>query len=121
MGDLDTNYYLFKYLILLFQLLNHVFSVLVDGQLWWWWWLHARWWKFCFAHGRVPREEGLLSNNCYIIVVGNSSLNHVFQRYKIPLLDGKQTKAFISIIIPCLLVFLSGTIRSFQISSQWLC
>ena len=69
-GDLDTNYYLFKYLILLFQLLNHVFSVLVDGQLWWWWWLHARWWKFCFAHGRVPREEGLLCNNyCYIIVM----------------------------------------------------
>ena len=76
MGDLDTSYYLFKYLILLFQLLNHVFSVLVDGQLWWWRWLHARWWKFCFAHGRVPREEGLHSN-C-IIVVANSSVNHVF-------------------------------------------
>lgn len=56
-----------------------------------------------------------------IIVVANSSLNHVFQRYKIPLLDSKQMKTFISIIIPCLLVFLSRTIHSFQISSQWLC
>lgn len=35
-----------------------------------------------------------------IIVVGNSSLYHNFQGYKIPLLDGKQLKTFIITIIP---------------------
>lgn len=44
-----------------------------------------------FASPMGESQEKKVCILTIIIVEANSSLNHIFQRYKIPLLDGKQS------------------------------